>query len=329
MYLKVNSKAIEKLENVESQVLILKNQIGCGNRCCYLLNAFAFLLDYAYIVECRDSYRLLVKDWIQVVQDQRYQKLKDAQRGFLRMLRQLTGPVAAKPRWSVFFYPDEEFLSDQIVEMVQFRRRLGRKLGLAKLLFSPLSDTETIRDFNARVNGRYGTILADPPWRFTNRTGKGATEHKRLRQYPTLSLEEIAHLPVSEVAAEQSHLYLWVPNALIGEGLAVMNRWGFQYKTNLVWYKIRKDGGPDGRGVGFYFRNVSELVLFGIRGQLRTFPPARRQVNVMLSRKGRHSQKPEALYETIEKCSPGPYLELFARTKRSGWFQWGEEISNG
>jgi N6-adenosine-specific RNA methylase IME4 len=161
-----------------------------------------------------------------------------------------------------------------------------------------------------------------------NRTGKVAPEHKRLMRYPTMTLEEILELPVARVAALESHLYLWVPNALLREGLDVMKRWGFTYKTNLVWYKIRKDGGPDGRGVGFYFRNVTELVLFGVRGHLRTEQPGRRQVNLLSSRKREHSRKPDELYDIIQACSPAPYLELFARHKREGWFQWGNELGS-
>lgn len=173
---------------------------------------------------------------------------------------------------------------------------------------------------------RFGTILADPPWRFANRTGKMAPEHKRLSRYSTMTLQEIMELPVSQLALPHSHLYLWIPNALISEGLEVMKRWGFTYKTNIVWHKIRKDGGPDGRGVGFYFRNVTELVLFGTRGNLRTLAPGRKQVNIILSRKREHSRKPDELYPIIEQCSPGPYLELFAREKRPGWTQWGDEL---
>ena len=140
-----------------------------------------------------------------------------------------------------------------------------------------------------------------------------------------MELREILDLPVSKLAAAQSHLYLWVPNALLAEGLEVMKAWGFTYKTNLVWYKIRKDGGPDGRGVGFYFRNVTELLLFGVRGCLRTLQPGRTQVNLFPSRKREHSRKPDDFYDIIERCSPGPYLELFARFARQGWDQWGNE----
>lgn len=183
-------------------------------------------------------------------------------------------------------------------------------------------------DLLSRGLGCYGTILADPPWQFSNRTGKMAPEHKRLSRYSTLTLNEILELPVAQLALPQSHLYLWVPNALILEGLEVMKRWGFTYKTNLVWYKIRQDGGPDGRGVGFYFRNVTELVLFGTRGNLRTLAPGRRQVNIMSSRKREHSRKPDELYDIIEQCSPSPFLELFARGQRTGWTQWGNEVES-
>jgi N6-adenosine-specific RNA methylase IME4 len=174
-------------------------------------------------------------------------------------------------------------------------------------------------------SGRFGTILADPPWRFSNRTGKMAPEHKRLSRYATMELEEIMRLPVAQIAAPKAHLYLWVPNALIREGLDVMKEWGFTYKSNLVWYKTRKDGGPDGRGVGFYFRNVTELVLFGTKGSMRTLAPGRRQVNIISSRKREHSRKPEQLYPVVERCSPGPFLEMFARHAREDWTSWGNE----
>ena len=189
-----------------------------------------------------------------------------------------------------------------------------------------LTQKTAAQDLVSKVEGRFATVLADPPWQFQNRTGKMAPEHKRLLRYPTMELEEIFELPIPGLSAATSHLYLWVPNALIAEGLAVMRRWGFTYKSNLVWYKIRRDGGPDGRGVGFYFRNVTELVLFGVRGSMRTLAPGRRQVNLLATRKREHSRKPDELYELIERCSPGPYLELFARHPREGWSQWGNEV---
>lgn len=175
----------------------------------------------------------------------------------------------------------------------------------------------------------FSTVLADPPWRFINRTGKVAPEHRRLSRYDTMSVGEIAALPVTDLLAETAHCYLWVPNALLPDGLAVLEAWGFSYKTNLIWHKIRKDGGSDGRGVGFYFRNVTEMVLFGVRGKnARTLGPGRRQVNFLASRKREHSRKPDEQYDIIETCSWGPYLELFGRGSRAGWTVWGDQADN-
>ena len=182
-------------------------------------------------------------------------------------------------------------------------------------------------DLRAFLSGQtFGTVMADPPWRFTNRTGKVAPEHKRLSRYPTLTLEEICGLPVADHLSDRAHCYLWVPNALLPEGLAVLRAWGFDYKSNIVWHKVRKDGGSDGRGVGFYFRNVTEILLFGTRGkQARTLPPGRRQVNMLQTRKREHSRKPDEQYDLIESCSWGPYLELFGRGVREGWTVWGNQ----
>ncbi|MGZ4619094.1 MAG: MT-A70 family methyltransferase [Frankiaceae bacterium] len=177
------------------------------------------------------------------------------------------------------------------------------------------------------TEGGWATILADPPWRFVNRTGKVAPEHRRLDRYHTLSQADIGRLPVADIAAAHAHLYLWCPNALLPQGMEIMHAWGFRYVSNIVWAKRRRDGGPDGRGVGFYFRNVTELILFGVRGSLRTLPPGRRQVNLIETRKREHSRKPDEQYEIIEACSPGPRLELFARYPRAGWEVWGDEAA--
>src|SRR4249920_3498055 len=175
---------------------------------------------------------------------------------------------------------------------------------------------------------RFATVLADPPWQFTNKTGKIAPEHKRLTRYSTLALDEIKALPVGQITASTAHLYLWCPNALLPEGLTVMAAWGFTYKSNIVWHKVRKDGGSDGRGVGFYFRNVTEVLLFGVRGKnARTLASGRSQVNMMQTRKREHSRKPDEQYQLIESCSKGPYLELFARGTRPGWTYWGNQAN--
>jgi N6-adenosine-specific RNA methylase IME4 len=175
-------------------------------------------------------------------------------------------------------------------------------------------------------NKKFATVLADPPWQFTNRTGKMAPEHKRLSRYPTMSFQEIRDIPVKAIVEDTAHLYLWIPNALLAEGLQVLAHWGFTYKTNIIWYKVRKDGGPDRRGVGFYFRNVTEMLLLGVRGKnARTLQPGRTQENIIISQKREHSRKPDEQYQIIESCSRGPFLELFARGPREGWFVWGNQ----
>lgn len=185
-------------------------------------------------------------------------------------------------------------------------------------------------DLLALARGRrFKTILADPPWQFQNKTGKIAPEHRRLNRYGTMKLEAIKELPVSSVAADTAHLYLWAPNAMLPDGLEVLKAWGFAYKSNIIWHKVRKDGGSDGRGVGFYFRNVTEVILFGVRGKnARTLAPGRRQVNLFGTRKREHSRKPDEQYGIIEACSPGPYLEMFARGARPKWTGWGNQADD-
>ncbi len=177
---------------------------------------------------------------------------------------------------------------------------------------------------------KYNTIYADPPWQFKNRTGKVAPEHRRLTRYETMTVADIKALPIADIAGEKAHLYLWVPNALLPDGLGVMEAWGFDYKSNIVWEKVRKDGEPDGRGVGFYFRNVTELLLFGIKKKStpnRTLDPARSQVNLLRTMKREHSRKPDEMIPIIEACSQGPRIELFARGLREGWDMWGNQAT--
>jgi N6-adenosine-specific RNA methylase IME4 len=207
------------------------------------------------------------------------------------------------------------------------------------LALAPTAFTDSVSDITPDLlrlaASHFHTTLADPPYRFDNSTGKVAPGYRRLHRYGTLSLEQICALPVARVMAEPAHLYLWVPNALLPDGLAVMKAWEFTYKSNIVWHKIRKDGGSDGRGVGFYFRNVTELLLFGVRGKnARTLAPGRTQVNFIESRKREHSRKPDEQYALIEACSPGPFLELFARAdtqaglfpcRQREWTRLGDE----
>src|SRR5712671_4273727 len=206
---------------------------------------------------------------------------------------------------------------------------MGVKIEIGLLGATAMMPSTSNSLLNFAAGTRFATVLADPPWQFINRTGKIAPEHRRLSRYVTMSVEEICAIAVSECVLPTAHLYLWVPNALLPEGLQVMKAWGFTYKSNIVWHKLRKDGGSDGRGVGFYFRNVTELMLFGTRGKnARTLQPGRTQVNYLSSRKREHSRKPDEQYPIVEACSRGPYLELFARGERQGWVSWGNQADD-
>jgi N6-adenosine-specific RNA methylase IME4 len=212
---------------------------------------------------------------------------------------------------------------------------LATRPATARAFVDSVSDIT--QDLLRLAPSHFHTALADPPYRFDNSTGKVAPEHRRLFRYESMMLRDIMALPVARVMTPTAHLYLWVPNALLPDGLRVMEAWGFTYKANIVWHKIRKDGGSDGRGVGFYFRNVTELLLFGVKGSnARTLEPGRTQVNFIESRKREHSRKPDEQYALIEACSPGPFIELFARTseqaemfpRRQQWAQFGNEVAS-
>ena len=175
---------------------------------------------------------------------------------------------------------------------------------------------------------KYRTIVADPPWRYnaTKPTTRGYKPSSAEGHYPTMTMVEIAALPVADLAEDDAHLYLWVTSPrLFGDrgGIApidILKRWGFEYKTTLVWVK-------PGWGMGWWFRNNHELVLFGVRGKA-PIHESKRLGSVIRGGQRVHSRKPDSFYDTVEAVSPGPYLELFARRQRLGWDSWGNEALN-
>lgn len=176
---------------------------------------------------------------------------------------------------------------------------------------------------------KYRTIVLDPPWLYTKEPGakSGGTGPVTYaeRHYPTMTNEDIAALPVADLAAEDAHIYLWVTNPGMDGGrfsdltpFDMLRGWGFRYVTMLTWHKI------PGLGMGFYFRGDTEHVLFGVRGDLPIASDLRVS-NHFAAKKGRHSEKPDRFYEIVERVSPGPWLEVFARRRRIGWGAWGNE----
>jgi hypothetical protein len=221
---------------------MLQNQIGPDNRISFLSNAPAFNLDYALIIEGDGSFRLLVKDPAQVIIDRRFRSLGRAQAA----VRRIFPPVKRafpKLQWSDLFYPDRSFLVQLAVAIQGFRHRFGLHWPTAYLLLSSLLKREEVRQVMGGVEGGFRTIMADPHWRRYSGAGRGAVKPRRRFKRATMSLEEISALPISQLAAADSHLYLWVPLGLIEDGLEVMRAWGFEYKTILVSYKVARTAG--------------------------------------------------------------------------------------
>ena len=167
---------------------------------------------------------------------------------------------------------------------------------------------------------KYKTIYADPPWK---ESGGGKIKRGADRHYPLMATKDIIALPVGELAEDNCHLYLWVTNNFLQDGLDVMKAWGFRYVTTITWYK---DGNA---GLGQYFRGKTEHCLFGIKGK----PPykivnEKRQQGLtgFIAKRGEHSVKPQQMREMIERVSYEPRIELFARERFEGWDAWGNEV---
>lgn len=186
----------------------------------------------------------------------------------------------------------------------------------------------------------YQTIVADPPWQYDAPGKFGKTlEHRPNRdkglskhgagsdaRYGSMSMPELLAMPIRDLAAANSHLYLWTTNSFLVEAHALAKAWGFTPKTIITWTKIREADGQPSMKMGYYYRSATEHILFGVRGKLRLHGPAR--PTALLTRRTPHSVKPNEFYSLVEEQSPGPWLELFARRKRAGWHAWGNEIDS-
>lgn len=174
----------------------------------------------------------------------------------------------------------------------------------------------------------FATITADPPWR---ERGAGKSVRGAQRHYPLLHTHDIPRVMMAAPEwrpAEHAHLYLWVTNNFLQDGLYVMRELGFRYVTNLAWLKgdEHAEGTSLQAGLGQYFRGAHELCLFGVSGSGFVQRTERRDLkSAFVDRRDVHSQKPESFYELVEARSKGPYLECFARSNREGWTSWGDQ----
>lgn len=167
------------------------------------------------------------------------------------------------------------------------------------------------------VNAKFATILLDPPWDWgdegdVNQLGRAKPD------YSTMAIDDLLQLPVPDLADDDCHIYLWITNRSLPKGFVLLERWGFRYITCLTWVKPHF-------GMGNYFRGQTEHILFGVKGsQMLKRKDAGTVFHADRGPNG-HSSKPPEIYELIESCSPGPYLEMFARTQRDGWHRWGAD----
>lgn len=246
---------------------------------------------------------------------------------YLAELAQRTGKSRTELTYRKQFaerYPDETKMLNAVSIFPAWRE-------LAKSFKSASDPTAEDADddgnaTSAVLQGTFSTIVADPPWRYGNTSTRGAAED----HYPTMSIEELCALDVArERAADEAHLYLWSTAGHLPDAFAVMAAWGFEYKTYLVWVKPQM-------GMGNYFRVSTELVLFGVKGGIRTNDRGLR--NHFEAKRGKHSAKPRVFRELVKKASPGPYLELFSRCSKDtlltgcdcsacsdGWTTWGNQ----
>jgi N6-adenosine-specific RNA methylase IME4 len=200
------------------------------------------------------------------------------------------------------------------LSVLKLRGLVSRKRGAVGA--QPSSETCEIRDlFEAADAGRrFGCIYADPPWLYDNQGTRAATGN----HYDGLTVEQLCELPVKRLAADDAHLHLWTTNGFLFDCKRIMDAWGFEFRSSLVWVKPQM-------GIGNYWRNSHEFLLTAIRGDAKRFNDHSLMSWLQCDR-GAHSAKPEQVRSFIQRASPGPYLEMFARQQPEGWSAWGNQI---
>ena len=223
-------------------------------------------------------------------------------------------PASWRTLYDLSVIPQDDFInlaSDGVIRPEM--QRADIKAGLAARRSPAPPEAANM----VRFDGKYGAILADPPWQFKGR-GSGPTDRSTEVHYPTMPLDELAALPVANLAADDCVLFLWVTSDHLMKAGEIMKYWGFEYKTTaFIWYKV----GPI--GLGYWTRKQAEICLLGTRGKPCRL--ARDVPEVIEAYRNKHSEKPTEVFRRIEKLVPGPYVELFARRSRDGWDAWGND----
>lgn len=224
-----------------------------------------------------------------------------------------------------FLAPD---IADQMLDAAEregwsqkeIRRRVAQRKTSDRLTCAtPDDDTCGVVDlFKLAERGvKFGTIYADPPWRYDNQGTRAATGN----HYGGLTVDELCALPIRELAADDAHLHLWTTNAFLFDCAKIFDAWGFEFRSSFVWVKPQM-------GIGNYWRNSHEILLTAIRGDAKRFND-HGIMSWLECDRSRHSEKPFVVRDFIRRASPGPYLEMFTRTPADGWTSWGNEIERG
>lgn len=212
------------------------------------------------------------------------------------------------------------------------RRKAASFLGIPSDSDGTMCVSDDLHRLAARIAAGelppFGTVYADPPWRYSNQGTRAATgnhykgiedeDGRELQSAAGMSMDEIRALPIDLLVAKDSHLHLWTTNGFLEEALGLIRHWGFEFRSTFVWNKRQM-------GIGNYWRNSHELMLTAIRGNAKRFRDKSLKSWIVTDR-GRHSAKPGEVRQFIERASPGPYLELFARQQYENWAVWGNQI---
>ena len=239
-------------------------------------------------------------------------------------LRDLGVEKTQSHRWQQIAKVDEPLFEQYIASCAENEKAEFTTEGLFR--YAKEHARQDHRDENERIvsgaapaeniDGQFSAIVIDPPWDWGDEGDQDQLGRAR-PTYATMPFQEIITLPVAALAAADAHLYLWITNRSLPKGFELLERWGFRYITALTWCK-------PSFGMGNYFRGSTEHILFGVRGSLELL--VRDQGTWFNAPRGRgHSTKPTEFYALVERCSPGPWLEMFARSKRNGWTSWGAE----
>ncbi len=200
--------------------------------------------------------------------------------------------------------------------MIGLAKQIKKQSVVSSATEPQVHATESVGTVDSLAGKKFGTIYADPPWKYGNQATRASTDN----HYPTMTVDDLCNMQIGELVAGDAHLHLWTTNAFLFEAKRLIDAWGFEYKSCFVWVKPQM-------GIGNYWRVSHEFLLLGVKGAARSFAE-RDHLSWMSIPRTKHSAKPDEVRKVIEKVSPGPFLELFGRKPIDGWTVLGDQIES-